>query len=1415
MSQSKRETCDIYQAGDSGKACDNRNYGTVPDSSSGAVATYVTAEQPNPTQNNQGYEDLAPSDDGGTAYGGTEESSQEGRNQGQNLDSGDDTGFPASPELTEDDIGDDRNRGHTGVRATINTNDAQGEESDAEDNQEHHTYDNRWSQTTEEDPGNHTYNNPEVDAYNPENHTYNSEVDAYNQETHTYNNPETDTYNNPENHTYKNPENDTHNREDHTYNNPESHTYNNTHNYNNPENDTHNNPKSQTHNNRWSEDHTCRNSPDSTDEVTSCRGQQKQGKRLIPNVIYEDSTQHEASGGGNNVEDDGKDDDCKRRNSLARLQLAVKNSRVFLVVTTAFITVVVVIALYFGITSIIPQRKPKATETQASPLFPDTPRTSTVAMDPVTSMESSVMAVDPVTSMATVEGHVHGSVMSMAPSTVAMDPVTSMAPSTVAMDSVTSMAPSTVAMDPGTSMVPSTVAMVMDVVTSTTQPDCASAWLAGYKTSGVYTIKPRAGERPLKVLCDMDTTGGGWTVFQRRFDGSVSFDKSWRDYRDGFGDVRGEFWLGLEAIHQIVSRETHDLRVELGDWQKREAYAQYSQFNLSNETSGYKLGLGVYSGTAGDGFGLFQKYSMFGSETPLDHHKGHTFKVRKPRNGWWYSIGHAISNLNGPYRNASVPTGLAGTRRGGNIEWGVRTKAISSVCKSIASQSGMSLTQREAFSTRVYQEVEPGKARGNRNYRTVPDLRGEAGLTYETAVQPSRAQHDQGRCQVLYRSGVLGTTRCGAEDVSQLASRNQEQGLDLGDDAGFETTPKLIEAGIESKMKLHPKKCRVMHFCFARIPPTLPSVQIDGHVLQTVLIAKLLGVWIQTDLKWDTQVNHMSTQGSKRLFILKRLKQFNLPTTDMTTVYTTYVRPVLEYAAPVWSSGLTNKQSSQIESIQRRACRIILGKGYTSYADACVQLGLQPLRTRREQLCLRFGKKLLNRDHINQGHHNAGAWTATSDAQDEENNEEDNPENHTFNNQRSEGEPKNHTCDNRPLEDPENHTYNNEEDFPENRPDNQTSEAIEDEHTYEKGPDETEVLKPYRCQQDRVERMIPNRIYEQSTQHEASVSRNSVEDDNNDSEGRSFLARLQHVEKNARVLLVFTTVLITTIVVTAVFLAIISTFPPKATQPQSSSPSSFSGFITSLTVAMESVTSMAPSTVAMDPVKSMAPSTVAMDPMTSMAPSTVAMDPMTSMAPSTVAMDPMTSMAPSTVAMDPMTSMAPSTVAMDPVKSMVCSTVTMAMDVVTSTTQPDCASAWLAGYKTSGVYTIKPWDGERPLKVPCDMDTAGGGWTVLQRRFDGSVSFDKSWRDYRDGFGDVRGEFWLGLEAIHQIVSRETHDLRIVLGDFEGRKAYADYSNFSQGPRQFRFELGKRPRLRRTRLKFIPFPDGAGKNESL
>ncbi|KAI8498128.1 hypothetical protein Bbelb_240720 [Branchiostoma belcheri] len=164
----------------------------------------------------------------------------------------------------------------------------------------------------------------------------------------------------------------------------------------------------------------------------------------------------------------------------------------------------------------------------------------------------------------------------------------------------------------------------------------------------------------------------------------------------------------------------------------------------------------------------------------------------------------------------------------------------------------------------------------------------------------------------------------------------------------------------DSSMKLHPAKCKTMHVSFTRTPTLLPPLYINGHALQVVSVAKLLGVWVQANLKWDSHVNHVTKQSSKRLFLLRRLKKFRLSQKDLLTVYTCYVRPLLEYAAPVWSPGLTRTQSKQLENIQRRACRTILGTQYTRYSEACAQLNLPTLESRRDQLSRKFGRRLLS-----------------------------------------------------------------------------------------------------------------------------------------------------------------------------------------------------------------------------------------------------------------------------------------------------------------------------------------------------------------------------------------------------------------------------------------------------------------------
>ena len=117
--------------------------------------------------------------------------------------------------------------------------------------------------------------------------------------------------------------------------------------------------------------------------------------------------------------------------------------------------------------------------------------------------------------------------------------------------------------------------------------NCAELMKAGKTTSDVYSIDPD-GQGAFDVFCDQNTTqGGGYVVIQRRKDGSVDFFRKWTEYQNGFGDLKGEFWLGLDKIYRLTNQTKNELSVDLTDWDGNSSQALYNGFTVGGESTNY------------------------------------------------------------------------------------------------------------------------------------------------------------------------------------------------------------------------------------------------------------------------------------------------------------------------------------------------------------------------------------------------------------------------------------------------------------------------------------------------------------------------------------------------------------------------------------------------------------------------------------------------------------------------------------------------------------------------------------------------------------------------------------------------------------------------------------------------------------
>ncbi|KAM7355174.1 fibrinogen C domain-containing protein 1-like isoform 1-T4 [Cochliomyia hominivorax] len=172
-------------------------------------------------------------------------------------------------------------------------------------------------------------------------------------------------------------------------------------------------------------------------------------------------------------------------------------------------------------------------------------------------------------------------------------------------------------------------------------------YLKGCDNNNYNLMLPEISPKPFLAVCDLKTLDGGWTVIQRRQDGSENFYRNWSEYAEGFGNVNGEFFIGLEKLHALTtSGDIQELYIILEDFEGIRKYARYGEFEIDSESNEYMLTVGEYSGNAGDSLKGHNGMKFSTKDRDNDLSKKNCAEVWKA--AWWYTVCYN-SNLNGQY----------------------------------------------------------------------------------------------------------------------------------------------------------------------------------------------------------------------------------------------------------------------------------------------------------------------------------------------------------------------------------------------------------------------------------------------------------------------------------------------------------------------------------------------------------------------------------------------------------------------------------------------------------------------------------------------------------------------------------------------------------------------------------------------
>ncbi|XP_076807355.1 fibrinogen-like protein A isoform X2 [Clavelina lepadiformis] len=183
---------------------------------------------------------------------------------------------------------------------------------------------------------------------------------------------------------------------------------------------------------------------------------------------------------------------------------------------------------------------------------------------------------------------------------------------------------------------PNTTTMATSTTTVTTTTTSSITSCSTSLSNGPHTLTSG-----IEVYCE-----DGWTVFQRRIDGSVNFSRRWDDYANGFGQINGEFWLGLDNIHEMTRGGGCRLKIELWDFHGNQRHADYSSFSIESAENLYRLRVSGYSGNAGDSLSYHNGYPFSTEDNDNDSSSGLNCATGYGGSqGWWFgSCAHSYLN---------------------------------------------------------------------------------------------------------------------------------------------------------------------------------------------------------------------------------------------------------------------------------------------------------------------------------------------------------------------------------------------------------------------------------------------------------------------------------------------------------------------------------------------------------------------------------------------------------------------------------------------------------------------------------------------------------------------------------------------------------------------------------------------------